>query len=364
MALINCPECNKEISDRVTSWPHCGYPMCENSNEQKIQLETKNLSTKNTKKIFIFVAVIILGIIIFKVLNNEIKNSNDYKSAVILFDDKKYNEAEIAFLKLGSYKDSVEKVKESKDAYTNMYVENFEFVAAKIYLETLLAELKCAYISETWSNAINSRAKKDFSNEIAKLITEWDEKGLIQEATESKEMIDIQMKSIQNPVPEYEEAYTLLLDMYGLYIQIYKQSLEPTGSLLTYNSTLKNMYSDFDKVYNQLIIIKPEIKERILNQENGKQEQIDDIPKFEELSGVEPSQKEVSTYYEEYYYDYVASESFIEPYKNLLAQYGFKYYEVENSEVLNYVNGDRTVALGILPQSSDPDFFIISISIK
>lgn len=27
MALINCPECGKEISDRATSCPNCGYPM-------------------------------------------------------------------------------------------------------------------------------------------------------------------------------------------------------------------------------------------------------------------------------------------------------------------------------------------------
>lgn len=27
MALIKCPECGKEISDRATSCPNCGYPM-------------------------------------------------------------------------------------------------------------------------------------------------------------------------------------------------------------------------------------------------------------------------------------------------------------------------------------------------
>lgn len=27
MALINCPECNKEISDTARSCPHCGYKM-------------------------------------------------------------------------------------------------------------------------------------------------------------------------------------------------------------------------------------------------------------------------------------------------------------------------------------------------
>lgn len=27
MALIECPECKKEISDKATSCPHCGFPM-------------------------------------------------------------------------------------------------------------------------------------------------------------------------------------------------------------------------------------------------------------------------------------------------------------------------------------------------
>ena len=31
MALINCPECGKEISDKATNCPHCGYPISEPS---------------------------------------------------------------------------------------------------------------------------------------------------------------------------------------------------------------------------------------------------------------------------------------------------------------------------------------------
>lgn len=29
MALINCPECGKEISDKAPACPHCGYPIIE-----------------------------------------------------------------------------------------------------------------------------------------------------------------------------------------------------------------------------------------------------------------------------------------------------------------------------------------------
>ena len=49
MALINCPECEKEISDKVKACPHCGYPM-ESAGVQKVVV------VKN-KQIYIFIAL-------------------------------------------------------------------------------------------------------------------------------------------------------------------------------------------------------------------------------------------------------------------------------------------------------------------
>lgn len=45
MALINCPECGKEISDRARECPNCGYPINEYVLEQKI----KNYTPPNKK---------------------------------------------------------------------------------------------------------------------------------------------------------------------------------------------------------------------------------------------------------------------------------------------------------------------------
>ena len=36
MALINCPECGKEISDKAASCPNCGTPINETENKQSI----------------------------------------------------------------------------------------------------------------------------------------------------------------------------------------------------------------------------------------------------------------------------------------------------------------------------------------
>jgi len=42
MALINCPECKKEISDKVKSCPHCGYPLEINSVDNTNQMNKNN----------------------------------------------------------------------------------------------------------------------------------------------------------------------------------------------------------------------------------------------------------------------------------------------------------------------------------
>ena len=53
MALINCPECNNQISDKATNCPHCGYPLAfvkSEKNEDRIssEPEPKNLESMET----------------------------------------------------------------------------------------------------------------------------------------------------------------------------------------------------------------------------------------------------------------------------------------------------------------------------
>ena len=54
MSLINCPECNKEISDKATNCPHCGNPI----NETKTIIVRKDYKAKAK-------AFTIAGVIVF-----------------------------------------------------------------------------------------------------------------------------------------------------------------------------------------------------------------------------------------------------------------------------------------------------------
>lgn len=52
MALINCPECNKQISDKAYACPHCGYPISiKNSNDDKYDVTFISFSQNNDYKI-------------------------------------------------------------------------------------------------------------------------------------------------------------------------------------------------------------------------------------------------------------------------------------------------------------------------
>lgn len=68
MALINCPECGKEISDKAESCPNCGYPIAEevvlkeNSDENTMEEETEGKN--DVMQGVLSIALSISGIII------------------------------------------------------------------------------------------------------------------------------------------------------------------------------------------------------------------------------------------------------------------------------------------------------------
>jgi len=71
MALINCPDCDKEVSDQAPTCPNCGRPLKKASNShQNVKVEGKSegcfLQTLNVGCIIFFIIIglfILIGII-------------------------------------------------------------------------------------------------------------------------------------------------------------------------------------------------------------------------------------------------------------------------------------------------------------
>ena len=65
MALINCPECGKEVSDKAPTCPNCGVPIASKSNIQPGSIQTIEETSKRFKLITIFsVLTMIFGLVL------------------------------------------------------------------------------------------------------------------------------------------------------------------------------------------------------------------------------------------------------------------------------------------------------------
>lgn len=136
MALVKCPECGKEISNKAEVCPNCGYPISrdntdtekgkeENTNSQEgektlenIEIQQDNLETteKKSKKKISKKGIIIASICVVALLTVAIMyfvmtaDSRNYKSAQELYKNEQFEEALQKFTELGTYEDSAKMV--------------------------------------------------------------------------------------------------------------------------------------------------------------------------------------------------------------------------------------------------------------
>ena len=117
MALIKCPECSKEISDKSKLCIHCGYPLdlideekvcCEESNELIASVDngTATNAKKKNKKVLLAVWAVVLCLVgallaykpvMYSVAMNKME-SGAYEAAATIFDSMRdYSEADFYY---------------------------------------------------------------------------------------------------------------------------------------------------------------------------------------------------------------------------------------------------------------------------
>lgn len=115
MALIKCPECEKEISDKAGTCPHCGCPISNTSNssntQQVTEVKKSNVNIKRILPIIIVVAIIaIIGIVVYNVTivqpkKLEAQNKATYEEAIGLLEKGKYEDGNELLQLIAGYED-------------------------------------------------------------------------------------------------------------------------------------------------------------------------------------------------------------------------------------------------------------------
>lgn len=216
MALISCPECEKEISDKVKNCPHCGYPLI-NDTPQKVEVTGVNLENGSKRKALISVAAIaVLALITYGIIT--LINSNRAKD----------------------------------------YSENLSGTVVLMLANASECESMCNTISTTWRNAIFDDYDKynkgylDFNQALQNLFDDSTIKTEIESIKNNDDTIAESIRSLQDPPNEFKDIHNDILELYGDYQGLVSQATNPSGSLQSYNSDVNNKVSEFMKNYNKI----------------------------------------------------------------------------------------------------------------
>lgn len=212
MALINCIECQKEISDKVLACPHCGYTL-EN--------QSKQTSSKSNKKMIIAIICIICLCI----------------TGVFIYN----NNTEQQYEKL-------------------MYTTSYEMLDNVNLMRTIING-----VDSIWSASIEY--DQDFNLAIARLYDSEAYQQVLSELKTFNIKLENNAKRLQNPPNKFEKVYDEFLELYQTYQGIYGQTKWPSGSLLTYRQDTTEKLTNFLSIWNKIKVLLPDknnnIKENI-----------------------------------------------------------------------------------------------------
>lgn len=264
MAMIQCPECGQEISDKAKKCIHCGKvfvekiicsecgiafaetdeicPNCGCPVEKKIREEETKPQQVEIARIRMAVKTqkIIIGIIIAVILC--IGGGIGYK----IYSD---NKAEQIYI----------------EAY-NEYIDNLKKVQILMLSGGSDAESLCNLTLRVWRNAIfeekDSETDKytrpdgyfvsDFNEALANLYLDSDTNDTIEDIEDNQAAVKEIIKKLQNPPEGLDKCYDTVSDLYEAYKTLTDLAINPSGNYNGFSTKKSDAVSDFMSAYEKL----------------------------------------------------------------------------------------------------------------
>lgn len=258
MALISCPECSKEISDKVKACPFCGYPFQEESETetpdvQKVEVSGVHLSVSeaNKKRWFkrgLFVIAIALGLIAGIMVYQKIEAKRLEAEAIAL--EQTYHEEVVNILD-------------------------------EMVTHTAMAEKLLNLTGRVWQNAIEEEPDpqtdpytktesgfyvSDFNTALHNLYADEKTKKTTTELEESQNHINIAIKALDQTPASYEKVHDELIELNSAYQAVLELAINPTGSLYTFSTNRRDKVDKFNECRLKVEALLPDIKQTELSE--------------------------------------------------------------------------------------------------
>lgn len=276
MALIQCRNCGKTISDKATKCPNCGEILNESIPEEDILLTCEECG-----------GTIPSGAGVCPNCGCPIQLTEEapQKVAVTAVDLPKMNQSvkkkaivtvclaitTIALFIIGQklYKNKqAEETARLAEEVAATYNSNLLLASTSMLSGASDAESAGNLIKQVWYNSIyeekDSKTDKytrpngyfvsDFNTALGNLFSDSDFLATTSAIKANQELVASIMKDLKNPPDGYEDAYDAIKDYYSAYTTFTNLVIDPSGSLQTFSSNFSTADSEVLNQYNAMKI--------------------------------------------------------------------------------------------------------------
>ena len=234
---IICEECGAEIPQGADSCPNCGCPVPVDGEEnteapQKVELTSVKIPKLDQRKKKIVVGSII-GVIVLIAAISLIISQMRQATAAQLSDD---------------------------------YSENISTVSAAILSSAIQTEEAGNLIHDVWYNCIfeendpetneytrpNGYYLDDFNDALANLFSDETFSQQLSSIKNDQETVTDLMRKMSDPPEEFEDAYEALRELFDAYTEFTNLVINPSGNLQTFTSNFNDADSALLNCYNAM----------------------------------------------------------------------------------------------------------------
>lgn len=270
MALVECPNCKGQISDKAGRCVHCGIifipeekkiceecgaEICEGNSiclncgcpvkiaddvkPDMVFQQTETTGSAKFQRIRVLVVVVLLLAVMAAAAGIGIMQYQ-----------RKQEAREEEALRLSQERAAEEALLRSQE-----YSDNLELAVYTMLSGAADAETCCNLIQQVWSNAIwekedgetdrytrpDGHFVEDFNDALDHLFADPDFIKQLDGITENQDSVNQIIKELRNPPEEYRDAYGALSEYYDAYLTFTNMAVSPTGSLDTFSKDFKEI---------------------------------------------------------------------------------------------------------------------------